>query len=59
MPATLEMIKERLDELERQLLRAVEEGRDATQIRDELARLHEQFNAAVELAGDGKRLLKG
>jgi hypothetical protein len=59
MPATLEALKARLDELEKQLLIAGDSGEDVEKIREELNRLHEQFAAAVELTNDGKRLLKG
>jgi DNA-binding GntR family transcriptional regulator len=59
MSATLELIKERLDELQNQLEHAIAEGKDTTLISAELSRLNEQFTRALTLMSENKTLIKG
>lgn len=59
MPATLEVIRERLDELQRRLDAAAADGQDVSAIKKELNELFEQYNAAMKLVSDGKQLLQG
>lgn len=59
MPATLEVIRERVDELRKQLDETIAKGGDVSALQEELNLLLSQYTAAQKMVSEGKTLLKG
>ena len=59
MSATLEVIRERIDLLQKQVSEALAEGKDVSSIKQELDQLLVEYSSALKLVTEGKQLLLG